>query len=606
MKKWICIALLLLFPLGLAAQQEVIFSTQGGIYDEVFELSLSFPDTACQIHYTLNGNTPTVSDALYKGPMMLSDALYSTADIFKIVIHSPIDDDYCPESVSHAIVIRAAAFNASGNQVGKVNTQTYLIKALGCDTHGLPVVSLCADSLALFDYETGILVPGIHLDPENPKYTGNYYQHGKDWERSCNVECYDSDTCHFNQQAGLRTHGESSRRYSQKGLKIYARKEYGKKRFEHTLFTETNLKSFKHLVLKPFSCSWTHAGIEDYLCDHMAKDLNVESTASCPVVLFLNGEYWGIYFLKEKPDENYLEDYFGVEEEDCTIMSDWNGNVDCGDNTNFMDMMAWLETADLSDSLDYAHLLTLIDEDSFIDYMVLETFIKNRDWPSHNMRCWQENSSRWRWLFFDGDGTLRDNAFDALANAVYTGEAVYPSSKAATLLFRKMLESKRFVERFCLRYNDLVNNELAFVNTSPAWQYIYHALEDEIPSQSGRFGTPVSPRQWSRAVSRTLGFLQERPQKAYGELLRFLADRTLVSTLSCFPNPSQGRFKLSFQAETAGLVPLSIHNTFGQLVLSQYWPVEKGEKLIPVSVNLPQGLYVVRVGNSSAKIMVVD
>lgn len=600
------IIIFIIIPFFVAAQPEVTFSVPGGFHDDVFELSLSYPDPNCQIHFTLNGNTPTVSDLLYQGPLTLSENLFSKADIFKITIHSPIDNDYCPDHVNHAIVIRAAAFDVSGNCVSKVTTQTYLVKALGADTHGLPVVSLCADSLALFDYHTGIMVPGVHLDPNNPKYTGNYYQKGNAWERPCNVECYSVDTCHFNQQAGLRTHGESSRRYSQKGLKIYARKEYGKKRFEHTLFEETGVTKFKHLVLKPFSCSWNHSGVGDYLCDHLAKGLNFESTADCPVVLFLNGEYWGIYFLKEKPDEEFLADHFGVDEDDCTIMSDWDGHVDCGDSTNFLSMMAWLETADLSDSSAYAYLSSLIDVVSFTDYMVFETFVKNLDWPSHNMRCWQENSGPWRWIFFDGDACFQRTDFDVFANATYTGDLVWPSSKPSTLLFRKLLENKDFVESFCVRYHDLISGQLAYANTSLWLQKAEQALDQEISAQSDRFGNPEGHASWRKTLLKIDKVLKNRPLGVYNELLEFLSNRQDVSQLNCTPNPSQGQFTLSFHAEVGGLAPVSIHNLLGQTLFVQYYPIQKGENLITLSVNLTQGVYIIRAGGCSAKVLFVN
>ena len=111
------------------------------------------------------------------------------------------------------------------------------IKALGCDTHGLPVVSICADSLDLFGFEQGILVPGIHFDSLNPEISGNYFQKGREWERVSNVEFYDySDNGGINQICGLRTHGNRARRQPQKGLKIYARQEYGNKHFHHQFF----------------------------------------------------------------------------------------------------------------------------------------------------------------------------------------------------------------------------------------------------------------------------------------------------------------------------------------------------------------------------------
>ena len=293
MKRWTLIGFVLLLS-QLAWAQTVTFSATGGFYDASFEVALQC-NAAYQIRYTINGNTPTGTSALYEAPLWLDEDLYSKSDIY--TIQTACEElFYAPESVRHCITLRAAAFDEGGNRVGPVTTQSYFIRSLGCVTHGLPVMAISADSLALFDYETGILVPGAFFDPDDSYWTGNFYQSGREWERLVNVEFYEpEDNSGINQQAGLRTHGGTSRRQTQKGLKIYARDEYGKKRFKHHFFKSIPNESFKHLVLKPFSYQWFNYGIQDDICNRMAAQLDVESVASRPMVLFLNGEYWGIY-----------------------------------------------------------------------------------------------------------------------------------------------------------------------------------------------------------------------------------------------------------------------------------------------------------------------
>lgn len=604
MRSVLCFVFLCLFACSLRAQQQISFSPAGGIFREPCGITLSFHEESCEIHYTLNGNTPTVQDATYDGPLTLSETLYSHSVIYTLNIHSPLEENYVPENVRHAIVIRAAAFDTLGNRVSAVTTQSYFVKNLDCDTHGLPVLSLCADSTALFDYETGIMVPGIFFDPENPKHTGNYYQKGREWERLCNVECYVGDTCYFNQQAGLRTHGDQSRRFSQKGLKLYARKEYGKKRFDFPLFETTDLSSFKHLVLKPFCASWFQSGVEDYLCDRMAAQLNVESGANQPVVLFLNGEYWGIYLLKEKLDEDYLSDHLDVDEEDCTIINNWTGTVDCGDNTGFNAMMLWLAEADLTDSLAYDYLCSLIDLPNFIDYIVFETFIKNADWPSNNMRCWQENDGPWRWIFFDGDACLTELDFDAFANVTYTGDDIWPSSRTATLLFRKLLDNSEFISQFNARYHELTTGALAYENTYPYLGQARQWLQHEIPYQSERFGEPASLESWEAVMENIRLFLEMRPKKAYEELYALLSSpHSRVSQLSCFPNPSSGSVFVSFQSESSGMMHLSVYNCLGQRVFSRTVAVQKGDNQIPLHLDLPAGIYLIQIGEGWGKVI---
>ena len=187
--RWILLLVLFTFRFELFSQTEVLFSHYGGFYDEPFVLSLGCTDWNCQVHYTTNGNSPTASSALYETPLFLDERLYSSSDIYTLPV-SPLFEPFQPESVKHAIVIRAAAFDGEGKCVSDVVTQTYLIRSMGCDHHGLAVVSVCCDSLSLFDYNTGILVPGVYYDPEEPETTGNYFQRGMKWERLANVEFY--------------------------------------------------------------------------------------------------------------------------------------------------------------------------------------------------------------------------------------------------------------------------------------------------------------------------------------------------------------------------------------------------------------------------------
>ena len=159
MKKVIVVALILL-PLLVKAQLDTVyFSASGGFYDNVLQLELSNINSNCHIHYTTNGNRPSAQSALYTEPLVLNEEMYSKSDIYTIV-NCPPDHFFHVDSVQHCIIIRAAVFDENDSCVSETVTNSYFINELGCDTHGLPVVSLCADSLDLFDYNTGIFIPG--------------------------------------------------------------------------------------------------------------------------------------------------------------------------------------------------------------------------------------------------------------------------------------------------------------------------------------------------------------------------------------------------------------------------------------------------------------
>ena len=604
-KGWIGLLLMLVFRVELFAQTEVVFSHQGGFYQESFLLSLGCSDLNARIRYTTNGDTPTAGSKLYERPLFLDESLYSRSDIYKLQV-SPESLVYIPDSVQHAIVIRAAAFDEEGNRKGSVATNTYLIGSLGTDSHGLAVMSICADSLALFDCDTGILVPGVYQEPSDPERTGNYFQHGREWERLANVEFYEPmGNRGINQQCGLRTHGNRARAYPQKGLKIYAREEYGKKRFKHQFFDTTPIASFKHLVIKPYSTLWPFSGVQDYVCNRMALDLSLDAPNSRPVRLYLNGEYWGLYFLQEKMDERYLEDHYGVDTEHCNIIANWHRDPEHGDSTNFVHMMEWLENADLSVAENYDYLCGLIDVDNFVDYAVLETFIGNMDWPANNMRCWQEGDGKWRWIFYDGDAALCNEDFAVFDNASYMGSEGWPSSTKASLLFRRLFENNDYKQKFAERVEALCADAFRYENTSPYLNEIKSVIQSEIANESFRFGYPQSQEYWYWSVSLIDDFLRHRVESYQQQYEAYLPAKPFefesnTDDFVIFPNPTEDEVNIMMLDGRSRKVDFVICDVMGRCMVNGTCYLPACEPVV-VGSELRSGVYVVKIGPYSHK-----
>jgi len=602
--KILILILLWMIPLSLWAQTDtIVFSAQGGFYENVFPLELFNYYPQNHIRYTTNGNRPTAQSQLYEEPLLLNEDLYSKSDIYTIV-NCPEPDFYLPDSVRHCIVIRAAVFDENDSCISKVVTNSYFISTLGCNTHGLPAISVCADSLDLFDYETGILVPGIHFDPLNPYLSGNYFMKGQEWERLSNFEFRELDNTGVNQQLGIRTHGKQSRWRSQKGFSLYAREEYGKKRIHYKFFETTPIASFKRLSLKPYMSAWNGSGCKDYLCNRIVQPLDVESLSSRPSVLFLNGEYWGIYYVEEKPDEHYLADHLDLDKDNITIIKEWV-TTDYGDPANFNALYTWMEQANLADAEQYAYIEAHIDLSSFIDYFIFEIFVENLDWPATNLRCWQEGDGKWRWIFYDGDGCLEEQGFDAFANAVYEGDATWPSSRRATLFFRKLLENDHFKEQFASRFNELAVTVFDYQNTKPFFDYIKATLKNEVPNQSHRFGSPSSYSSWQYYSMRVIDeFLSGRPETILDALNGFLSiGQATVLGFHCYPNPFSSELHINIATDTFGTNEIYIYDMMGRKVLAMPCLPYNGNNEIVLHPQLEAGIYLLRTGNYTQKIV---
>ena len=607
-KSWIGLLLLVGFRIGLYAQPEIIFSQPGGFYNTSFTLFLGCTDWERQIRYTTNGDTPTETSTLYEAPLFLDEHLYSTSDIFTLT-YSPVFEYIIPDSVQHAIVIRAAAFDDEGQRISEVVTQTYLIRSLGCEHHGLAVVSICADSLSLFDYDTGIMVPGAHFDSLAPESTGNYFQRGREWERLVNVEFYEPNNAGINQQCGLRMHGNHARRAPAKGMKIYAREEYGKKRFKHHFFSTTPISSFKHLIIKPFSILWPGTGVQDYVSNRVALAMGLEAPNSRPVVVYLNGEYWGIYFLQEKLDDHYLEDHFDIEPEACNIISgsgkdketwNWNIEVDAGDGSAFGQLLDWLEDADLSDSANYAYVSSQIDIDNFIDYQIMETFIANDDWPANNLRCWQTGDSKWRFAFFDGDYAFLKEDYDVFGNACYVPNDEWNTGDKSTLLFRRLLENNDFKLKFRERVYALCDSHLNYASIVPYFDGIVSVMQPEMPNHIARYGYPESYDHWVWGLLLVRQFLEGREEaylnayEAY-EPCKIHQYESNTDDFVIYPNPTDDAVHIKMLDGRSRKTTFVLCDVTGRVVLGGDCYLSACQEIV-LGSELRSGVYVVKIG----------
>ena len=581
-----------------SAVAQVSFSTSAGFYSNGTPVVLNAP-AGQNIRYTIDGDIPTINSTLYTAPLRLTEELFSSRNIYLIPC-TPTELWNPPQYVEHAVLIRAAAFDEGGNRIGNIATHTYIIR----DTPPpLPVVSISIRPEDLFDADSGIFSP-TGFNPDDDFTTGNFNMHGREWERVANIEFIDTSYTGFNLTAGLRVHGGKTRRNMQKPLKIYARNEYGQKSINYPLFPSLPYQKFKRLVLKPFSASWNTAGLSDALAQHIAEPLRFITLATRPVSLYINGEYWGIYYLQEAPDEHLIETHEGVDNDDVTIIGSWLGLVENGNNTLFNEMMQTLDNADFSDSLQYQNFCSLIDIDNFIDYILFEAFITNDDWPANNMRCYHYTDAPWRWIFYDGDAAFLNPEKNMTIPMLYNGNDLWPSCFQCTLMWRQLLRSPLFVERASRRLKHLSQTTFASSNTLALLNDEYDAVADDIWRQIHRFSIPGSHDEWKYDIGNTRDFLSRRPDIYLNEMASMLGIST-SDKLQVFPNPAHGTIWISTNDNTTGWIYCTIYDIQGRIVSSK--PVllnnMNNKESIDIS-HLSAGLYNVTLGNNSIRLIV--
>lgn len=327
------------------------------------------------------------------------------------------DSGYLPPDspVDKAVVLRAVAFDAAGNS-SNITTATYFIDFDQKDGYeNAAVLSLVTDPDNLFSSGTGIYVRGALYDDAMEAgliYNGlpwtylteytNYYLEGAEAERPVHIQFFDASREEtLAQDCGIRIRGNESRHFPQKSFSLYARSRYGSSSFSPVFF-DTGI-SYPNLILnsgRQLKKIFFFSLVED-------RDTAIQQYTPCQV--FLNGEYWGMYYLMEKYSSEYLAGHYDVAPDNTLLVKDTR-YVDDGspqDIVRYKELRTFLAEQDLADPDVYQELLTKMDMQSFIDWMCTNIYIANTDTKplGGNVLTWQtltpendaEGDGRFRW-----------------------------------------------------------------------------------------------------------------------------------------------------------------------------------------------------------------
>jgi len=495
------------------------FSHQSGFFASVIELNLS-PSENLEIRYTTDGSDPTFESALYAAPIIL-DELVDAPNIYSDIETSPSWDapDYL---VYKCHTIRAALFD-SDQIMSNIYNKTYFIDP---DTYeryeGYNVLSIITDPDNLFSPDSGIYVPGDLFETSNSTWTGNYFQKGIEWERDGHFQYFGTQgESLIDQNIGLRTHGGKGRNLPQKSLRIYARHEYGAPRVNHDFFDFKDSRIFSRLVVRNSLSGWQTTVIKDECTAYICRNLEFDVLASQPVVVFLNGEYWGIQCIREYFDDNFVSEEYDFEEDSINMVLHGSGNrpdlpddwgTVYGTNADHIALYDFLNNNDLSEEVNYNFVLDKLNIESIIDYYCAEIYFNNADWPTNNNKLWQNGiDGKWSQMFYDIDGgwSYLGTSFNALHRAL-SDNGTAQAAPYATMLLRKLMEAPEFQEDFLARMACLMNNDFSEETLTEAVEIYKAKYFNAIPEHIERWGNPVSTDVWENKVQTMIVFAAYR------------------------------------------------------------------------------------------------
>lgn len=370
------------------------FSVKGGIYQHPVVLRLSLQGKCpadAVVRYTTNGSEPTE------------------------------DSPVAPDSIviTKTTVIRAKTFSDSAlSKISK--TETFILPER---EYTLPIISIVTDSVNMYDDEIGILVEGTYGET-HPDIIPEVWQFGHmnyfySWKRPINFEYFDtkvSNQAVINQLCETEIGGNTSAYFTTKSLNVRANKRFGENKFSYPFWADKpDVTKSKCLYLRNSGQDFNCLHFRDAM-NHMSfgQNVDVDWQASQPVVVLINGQYYGLVNLREKVNADFIwSNYNKLENIDLLVEN--NRDVKAGDLEEYGRYRAMLE-----DSLaTYSQIDSLIDLNEFMNYFILSVLYCNKDFPANNQMIWRERSDSAKWRFI-----LKDT--DVTANLTFNSVWNYP------------------------------------------------------------------------------------------------------------------------------------------------------------------------------------
>ena len=430
-----------------------LFSKEAGVYNnvEALEISMSCPGT---LRYTTDGSRPTSSSKAYSGPLKLK-----STTVVKAI---------CTES---------------GKSNSKVVTNSYIIN----ENHTLPVLSV---SLNPSDYSSIL----------SHAWTTGY-------EKSAYAELFE-DGKSFSIPAGFKLFGGSARSQKKKSYAISFKKKYGAGSLNYQVFDNRDNSVYDTLVIRSGSQDNSGAIIRDILGTSLADGkINVDVQAYKSVILYINGKYYGVYFIREKVDERFIASHYNVDGTKSDIIR-IDAGIIYGTRTKYNKLMNYINSHNLAKKEYYDEVTKMIDVNSVIDFWIAETYVTNNDIINCKMFTNPDiDEGRFKYIFYDLDYAFYNYYVNYYNFSTKTsGMGVRGLS---TSILRNLLKNSEFKKKYLERLSYQLKEVWSQERVMEKYNEIIKEIDPEMNRDLSRWGRTRS--NWNYELGRLKTYIEKRP-----------------------------------------------------------------------------------------------
>ena len=453
---------------GVAPQP--VFSDLSLYHDSAFAVSISCDDPNAEIYFTTDGDEPSLDSARYTEPVEIGK-------------NTPL---------------RAVAY-ISGKRLSEIATATYLFE----EKHTVPVIC-------------------INGNAERVREVMRVADKDEKVERLAYISFYEPDgSLGVSFPAGIKPKGAGTIIYSQKSLSFNLRAGYGQSSVTYPFWPGYDFDTFSALVVRNGGQDWSAARIRDSFTSALVEGMNVDNSATRPVVVYINGVYNGLYDLNEDQNGEFLETHYGIEGDTVEFIRR-NQTPIKGTSKDIKRVRSYAESKNLSDDAVFAEFSQWIDVAYFTDYFIAETYICNSD--MFNQKYWRttDYAVKWRPVFFDLDFAFKTAQRDIIGQ--YFNVNGVPSADKSLTYFEIYIGLKKNAtwREYCIeRYVEVVETYFNAKRATALFDQMVEALRPEMPRQIERWGKPNSMREWEESISQMRSFIEQRPDYALENMRQY-------------------------------------------------------------------------------------
>jgi hypothetical protein len=386
----------------------------------------------------------------------------------------------------------------------------------------LPIVNISIRESSLFGWENGLMIYGQDANYDEGFHkmwwfrNANFTRRGKESEAIAQFQYFKKGKLMLDVPSKFKISGNATRSFPQKSFRLKPLDRDNDK-YKFPFWAEKGNKKSESIVFRNGGNDNSKTMFADLLMQTIAYGDNVLTQQGTPVVVFLNGNYWGIYNLRERIDEYFIAKHIGTKSKYVTILENALGELKDGELNDKERFDLFINDLDSLSKLNLtvkcaALLDSNISLNSFVDYVFYETFYANNDWPANNCIFYSIKGGKWSWVLNDldyslsypGDYNLTNNIFENLANSgTVTGK-----------IYRAFMSDESLKQRFIERSKYLLNKKMTDSNIRNTVDLLKEKYASDIALQIKRWHNIGSVEEWEENIEKNVNFLIKR-KKVY-------------------------------------------------------------------------------------------